>query len=185
METRIYLVRHAESDHAVTDESARPLTPRGMEDRLLACRYLRDKGIEAVWSSPYLRAVQTVEPLARELGLTIEKDPAFRERDLGDTSGIEGLRKRQWADPDFAAPGGESLRQVRERFSSAVDSILMKHQSAVAIGSHGMAICAVQSHYDPSFGYEDYLAVSETMPRVVCMLFRDKKFVEMEEIKLR
>ena len=40
---------------------------------------LRFAGIERIISSPYLRCVQTVEPLAEELGLKVEENQALAE----------------------------------------------------------------------------------------------------------
>ena len=42
----------------------RPLTIKGKEDSKLVTDYLRDKDIEIVLSSPYLRAIETVKDFA-------------------------------------------------------------------------------------------------------------------------
>ena len=66
--TRIYFIRHAESDNAVRDGRIRPLTEKGLADRRLVTKYLQDKKIDAVLSSPFKRAVDTVADFA-ETGL--------------------------------------------------------------------------------------------------------------------
>lgn len=186
MKNIIYLVRHAQSDNSIKDETSRPLTEKGLRDRHSACGYLADKEIAAIYSSPYFRAADTVRPLAESLGLSIETMDCFKERQRGDASGIEDFAERQWDDPDFAAPGGESRRQVGERFASGISDILKKHKGeSVVIASHGMAISSVQSYYDPSFDYEDFLKVRDVMPRVVRLSFDEGGLLGMEEIILQ
>jgi 2,3-bisphosphoglycerate-dependent phosphoglycerate mutase len=41
---------------------------------------LQDRGIALIVSSPYTRAVQTVQPLADRLGISIQVDAELRER---------------------------------------------------------------------------------------------------------
>jgi 8-oxo-dGTP diphosphatase len=71
----IYVVRHAKAGSRASwhgDDRARPLTPAGQaQARHLVERFV---GIDVpkVISSPYVRCVQTVEPLAEKLGLPVE-----------------------------------------------------------------------------------------------------------------
>jgi 8-oxo-dGTP diphosphatase len=78
----IHLVRHAKagsrSDWAQPDE-LRPLTPAGMVQAAAICALLRDRPVKRVLSSPYVRCVQTVEPLADALGLELEHHHALGE----------------------------------------------------------------------------------------------------------
>src|SRR4051794_4979085 len=72
----ILLVRHGvamrrrdwkKADHL------RPLTAKGEQQARGLIDVLADYDIQRIYSSPYLRCVQTVEPLAEKLGLTIEQ----------------------------------------------------------------------------------------------------------------
>ena len=69
----LYLVRHAEAAPGNPDE-LRPLTPRGRRDaQALGARLRREAGhVDAVLSSPLLRARQTGEAIARATGLELE-----------------------------------------------------------------------------------------------------------------
>ena len=72
---RLYLVRHAEAAPGVPDE-LRPLTRAGRaQARELATR-LAGEGVDAVLTSPLLRARETGAPIAREAGLA----PVIDER---------------------------------------------------------------------------------------------------------
>lgn len=84
-----YVVRHGKAgDRAAWtgDDRRRPLSKKGMEqaDRLVSV--LAPFPISAVFSSPFLRCVQTVEPLARARKLDIKQSPSLEEG-----SGLEGL----------------------------------------------------------------------------------------------
>lgn len=97
----------------------------------------------AVVSSPYLRAVQTVEPTALKLGVQVATDLALREWDSGlePRADFAEHYARSWADTGFARPGGESLAQLAGRAVRALRAIAAEFTgSAVVVGSHGTFI---------------------------------------------
>lgn len=105
MGMELYLVRHAEAVYEPNDEVGRGLTPAGRRDAAWLVELFSDKSIDAVVSSPYARAIETVEGIARHAGcpLTIEED--FRERRLaGPEPGgrhlddFEQVIERLWAE---------------------------------------------------------------------------------------
>lgn len=80
----LYLVRHAKAgDRRRWDgpgpDRDRPLSPKGRAQAEGLASLLAGRGIERVLSSPHARCVQTVEPLAAVLGLTVEEDDALEE----------------------------------------------------------------------------------------------------------
>jgi len=82
----VYLVRHAKAgDRTKWDgpDELRPLsTPGKRQATDIAKRVITDAGkhaISAVVSSPYLRCVQTVEPLGQRLGLHVETAEVLAE----------------------------------------------------------------------------------------------------------
>ena len=64
--TTVYLIRHAEADNSNRDGRIRPLTEKGLTDRQLVTEFLRNKNINAVLSSPFKRAVDTVADFAEK-----------------------------------------------------------------------------------------------------------------------
>ncbi len=66
--SRFYVIRHAWADW--TPDEMRPLSAEGRADARRIADLLIDSGIEAVYSSPYRRARQTVEPLSHRLRLS-------------------------------------------------------------------------------------------------------------------
>ena len=80
MNNTYYFIRHAHSNYT-PDEINRPLSDKGLES-LEKLDFLADKPITAIYSSPYQRAIQTVEPLAQSLKLAIQTDKRLIERKL-------------------------------------------------------------------------------------------------------
>ena len=78
MNNTYYFIRHAHSNYT-PDEINRPLSDKGQES-LAQLDFLADKPITAIYSSPYRRATQTVEPLAQSLKLAIQTDKRLIER---------------------------------------------------------------------------------------------------------
>jgi phosphohistidine phosphatase SixA len=76
------LVRHASAGDRADwdgDDRLRPLDPRGRRQAAELVELLQPFEVNRVVSSPYLRCVETVEPLAAALGLRIERDERLAE----------------------------------------------------------------------------------------------------------
>jgi phosphohistidine phosphatase SixA len=76
------LVRHASAGdrHAWTgDDRLRPLDARGRRQATELVELLRGLELRRVVSSPYVRCVETMEPLAAALGLRVEGDERLAE----------------------------------------------------------------------------------------------------------
>jgi 2,3-bisphosphoglycerate-dependent phosphoglycerate mutase len=141
MNAELLLVRHAQSvipSPGGPDDHHRALTPAGVEQAERLVAELERVRPRSIASSPYLRAVQTVEPLGRALGLPVETSYALREWDSGldPTPDYARHYAASWADPAFARPGGESLDQLTERATAALTALARPH-GTVVVGSHG------------------------------------------------
>lgn len=69
----VYLVRHAEK---CTEPSDNPgLTPEGKQRAIELARVLQDIPVDAIYSTPLERTLDTVRPLALEKGLDIRETP--------------------------------------------------------------------------------------------------------------
>ncbi len=90
--THLYLVRHAKAGERrlwTGDDIDRPLSKKGCKQAELLARRLAKSDPELLISSPYVRCVQTLEPLAKRLDLTVrieqrlcEDEPAAPVLDL-------------------------------------------------------------------------------------------------------
>jgi phosphohistidine phosphatase len=74
---RVYLVRHAKAEKdAPGGDPARRLTPEGRQAFTALAAALRDRlRLARVVTSPYARARETAELLARGTGIGVEEDP--------------------------------------------------------------------------------------------------------------
>jgi len=80
--TQLHLVRHAKAKNRVewTDpDELRPLTKRGRREAAALAERIRADAPARLVSSPFVRCVQTFEPLARALDLSIETTELLAE----------------------------------------------------------------------------------------------------------
>ena len=81
---KLYLVRHAKAGERRLwdgDDLERPLSPKGWKQAELLGSRLATLDISSLYSSPYMRCVQTLEPLALWLDRTIEIDTRLSEEE--------------------------------------------------------------------------------------------------------
>lgn len=186
MITEIYLVRHCHSEYSSPeDEETRGLSERGHKDAMTVGELLSHAGVQVVCSSPYTRAVQSVEGIAKLIGVSIELDERFRERDfagLGYAVGDRlGAMVRGFSEPDFAFPGGESNRDVELRGIGAMHQVLRKYSGKkVAIGIHGGIMTLIMRHYDSRFD-ADFLR-HLPKPDIYRLTFEHDRYIRTQKI---
>jgi probable phosphomutase (TIGR03848 family) len=151
--------------HAVTEQTGkrlygrRPgvhLSARGRDQSDAVARRLAGLPIAAVYSSPLERCMETAEPIADTLGLSVRTESGLLETDMGSWTGktfAQVRRARLWARilavPSAARfPDGESLAEVQARAVAAVEAIGRRHPSRPAVVvSHGDPIRLALAHY--------------------------------------
>ena len=159
----IYLVRHGATEwnthKRAQGQADIPLTDKGRLQALDVAKQLCNFEIKAVYSSDLQRAVHTAQPVANVLGLEVITDPAFREIDQGEWTGLpvdEIARKwpELWGSARHynARPGGEAPQEVRKRALEGLKRALEAHpQGEIVVVSHGGTIrwiCAEALGYD-------------------------------------
>jgi 2,3-bisphosphoglycerate-dependent phosphoglycerate mutase len=170
----VLLIRHAESvapGISGFDEYTRPLTPKGFRDALQLCDALALTRVDAAYSSPYLRARQTIEPIAEARGIAIETVDDLRERLLSpvDLPEWRARLKRSWEDFDYAPPGGETSRVAQARVVRVLDTIASRHATGtVIIASHGNLIALALNAFMPNVDYEFWESIP--MPAVFTLI---------------
>jgi probable phosphoglycerate mutase len=151
---RLVLVRHAESeDNVGTSLSAAVpglgLTDRGRDQAKALAEALTHDAVAHVYASPLRRARETAEVLAGALGVGVTVVDDLREFSLGQHEGADratalapvGEMYLGWlleGSLDRRLDGGESGREVVDRFAAAVGEIADLHRGqTVAVVSHG------------------------------------------------
>lgn len=184
MRTCIYMVRHGESLKSYGTERARGLTDKGREDSLRIAELLREEGIGKIVSSPYRRAMETVEPLASCLNLAIEPIEGLKEmifspdgQPMADKA-LLPLVKKLFQDPAMTYGCGESLEACRRRGMAVLQDLLRVYAGGkVVVGTHGMLMTLLLGSYDRRCNLDFLLTMSK--PDVYRMEFAGEHFADM------
>ncbi|MBY3619460.1 histidine phosphatase family protein [Acinetobacter sp. CUI P1] len=186
MATFIYMVRHGESPKLPGGtERTRGLTAKGEADARKITEKLRHEGIQAFYSSPYLRAIHTIAGLAQEVGAEIQGVEDLREIHFSDGNKIMPdqelypLLATMFADPHFVPVGGESIHACQKRSVSVLQEILNKHSGQkIAIGTHGAVMTLMMNYFDANYDL-DFL-LQTTKPDIYKMEFEGETLVGVE-----
>lgn len=117
---------------------------------------LRRWKIDAIYSSPLERALETAAPAARRLGVNVMKSEALSEVDFGEWSGktLDELDQLpQWRiyntfRSSTRAPGGELATEVQTRMVEQLTRYSRQHpDQIVAVVSHADSIRLTLAHF--------------------------------------
>jgi len=139
--TNIYLVRHGQTawnkEEIFRGRSDVPLNDTGLREAELAGEFFRGLEIDAVYSSPLLRALETARKIASVLHLDVNPLPGIIDMSFGIWEGQpleevkrnDGERYRIWRDEPhvLVLPKGESLDEVRARSMAALEEVIRSH----------------------------------------------------------
>jgi broad specificity phosphatase PhoE len=149
-------MRHAESTANVArilpDDSMSPpkLTEKGIMQARRTGQFLKDADIDALYSSPMLRAVDTAKYVAESIKLQYKVDERLKELGLGKLAGINYLQiskeDPKWYEEMFfpySKYGLEKFSHAMERMLSFIDDIYDEGCKKVVVVSHLEPIRAV------------------------------------------
>jgi alpha-ribazole phosphatase len=161
-DTELILVRHGETEwnsgHRVQGHTDTPLSERGRAQAARLGPRLAREPIRAFYASDLRRAVETAEPAAALMGLSIECSAAFREANYGSWEGltVDEIAARYpeeyalWRSDSarHRPPDGESLEALQERVMTALEELLEQHGGeTLCVVAHGgsvrAAVCGV------------------------------------------
>ncbi|WP_435197274.1 histidine phosphatase family protein [Natronomonas sp. EA1] len=186
-ETTVYFVRHAHSPWVPDAEAERGLSEEGKADAERVADILPDD-IDAAISSPYARAVETLEPFTNRTDTDLHIEEGFRERLLspdpvesfGET--FDSAVERVWSDWEFAWAGGESNLDAQARGVDALERALARHEGeTIAVGTHGNLLTLTLNYYDPAFDY-DFWRDELGMPDVYRATFAGGELTATERV---
>ena len=182
MITNLYFVRHAHSTYT-PNELERPLSERGKEDARWITELLKEEGIDHVISSPYKRAIQTVEGIARFLDLPIELMEDYKERVLSEqpVENFSEAIEMVWDNYSYAFEGGESNYLAQKRGVEVVYQTLERFEGKnVAIGTHGNIMVLIMNYFDAKYDYNFWRELG--MPDIYKLSFKGKNLIDVERI---
>jgi len=150
--TRILAIRHGETawnvDTRIQGQLDIPLNETGRWQAHRLALATAEEGIDAIYSSDLLRALETAQAVAAGAAREIVTDVGLRERGFGEFEGLtyqeigerwpelsERWRRR---DPSFGPPGGEVLTDFYARSVATVQRLAAAHPGqTIAVVAHG------------------------------------------------
>jgi 2,3-bisphosphoglycerate-dependent phosphoglycerate mutase len=159
MNKTLYIVRHCKATGQQPDA---PLTAEGVLQAEQLADRLAGLPIERIVSSPFLRATQSIAPLARRLGLPIATDDRLQERVLSgaDLSDWLAALRSTFEDLDLRFDGGESSRAAMQRAAAVVGQAMRDPADVVLLVTHGNLMALLLKLFDPQIGFEDWQRLS-------------------------
>ncbi len=176
METVVYLIRHSEVTPRVNTKNIsmhdnkqiyneKAFLSVSGEKRAEKLSKLKElQNIDAVYSSNYVRCLETAKYIALENNTIINIDDRLNERRIGDMGDMKAVdfERLQRKDFDFKLSGGESLNQTKKRIVDAMKNILMfETGNRVAVVSHSTALTTLLTAWcDIGYNVDDNIILS-------------------------
>lgn len=210
METVVYLIRHSEvtakgnmkfisaNDSAQVQNEKAFLSVSGEKKAEELSKHPELQNIDAVYSSNYVRALETAKYVALENNTIVNVDDRLNERKIGQMGDMEWkeFHRLQMKDFDFKLSGGESLNQTKKRIIEAMKNILMfETGNRVAVIGHSTAFtcllsawCEIGHNYDDqiilSYGDETVVDGRYSAPMVFKVVFDGMNVVSVEYLNI-
>jgi broad specificity phosphatase PhoE len=117
-----------------------PLSELGREQSRALAEAVADEDLEALWTSPLIRARETAEIVGERLGLPVVIDADLREKNWGSW---EGLTSDERLNVEYE---GETTEDHRARILGAVGRIVERHPAQrVVVVTHGGSLRRIQA----------------------------------------
>jgi broad specificity phosphatase PhoE len=160
----IYWVRHGENWANITRELSTRLvdynlTPRGVLQAEQTAAFFRGQPVDAVFSSPLKRALETAAPIAAALGLPVQIVEDFRELNVGSLEDklpgraawkLHDDLLHAWLDDtarDTALPGGEDYHTMLGRLVKGL-RLAARCERSVVVAHGGLLYAALPGLVD-------------------------------------
>lgn len=178
-----YIIRHAHKEKGNSynprlRHQDEPINQQGQEEARKLWAYLCDKQISAIYVSGYQRTAQTIEYVARQLGITPVIDERLNEIDNGllDNMSEQEVQERYpdfWnvyraRTADFRFPGGETGEEACRRIVGFLEEKRQAHgMENIVIVSHEGLIRQLMCHivnipvYKRGNFYVDFCGITE------------------------
>ena len=165
--TCFYLIRHADSPWSPDEQ--RPLSTRGLAQAAAVADVMTSgaASYDAIYSSTYRRAYETVFPLAQRLTLNIRMTNELCERRLAGApvDNFLGAVAATWRDPTKALTGGESNADAQRRGVALIDRLRRRYpDGSLVLSTHGNLLALVLQHFDPTVDFDFWQGL--TMPDI-------------------
>jgi len=153
----IYLVRHCSASGQHKDS---PLTVEGMRQAQLLSIFFSDRNspIDKIYSSPYLRAIDSIKTYSQQTGIDIEIDERLQERVLSNEPIDDWLEvlEQSFTDHNYKLSGGESAHEALQRVNELLESIYHSAFTNIIVVTHGNLLALILNQFDDNFGFNKW-----------------------------
>jgi 2,3-bisphosphoglycerate-dependent phosphoglycerate mutase len=136
-----------------------------------------EEQIDVLVSSPYRRAIETIQHLAEALNKNVIIEEDLRERKLSDTAfdlyQLYEAKRKVLEEPSFSFPGGESTLEVQKRAIPIITRLLQEYRGKnIAVATHGDIMTVMMNYYDKKYDYHFW--ENTTRPDIYRLQFDEK-----------
>ncbi|WP_283152998.1 histidine phosphatase family protein [Guptibacillus hwajinpoensis] len=181
MKKKIYLVRHC---LASGQKSTASLTAEGRDQATQLAQSLGHIPFDKLYSSPYRRALQSIEPLALQLDKPITIDDRLEERKLSAVpieNWIEEL-EQTFVDLSYTIEGGESSQQAISRSIAVLNDALLYTKEYCLVMTHGNLLTLILHHFNTDYQFNTWKKLRN--PDVFCLTFHNNTIESIQNVKL-
>ena len=176
----LYLIRHGKAAMEGSDRE-RVLDSDGIIQANSICKKIKiqfqDQKIRII-SSPFKRAMQTIEKLSQDMSASIEKSQSLEEINIGKDQNLSKhqIIEKMWSDKNFKVQNGLSQSEHVDKIKDELNQILedfYKNDYNLILISHGNSIGIILKYFlDTNFTFNDWKKIS--MPDMYCLSFDEK-----------
>lgn len=156
---KIYVIRHCE---AVGQSPNAHLTDKGYKQALDLSSFFTPIKVDRMIASPYTRAIDSIQPLAKQLNLHVESDRRLKERILSTENLSDWLGKLEntFEDPELKFEGGKSSSEALKRIVEVVEEVFSENNECTIIVTHGNLMSLLFNYYDKNFGFDNWKSLN-------------------------
>jgi len=179
----LYLIRHGKASMEGSDRE-RVLDNDGNTQAISLCKKIK-KQFEnqkiRIISSPFKRAMQTIEKLSFDMSINIEQSDALEEIKIGKDENLSKhqIIEKMWSDQNFKVKNGSSQSEHVKMIKQNIEKILKEfyqNDYNLILVSHGNSIGIILKYFlNTNFTFNDWKKIS--MPDMYCLEFDENNKV--------
>ena len=179
----LYLIRHGKASMEGSDRE-RILDNDGKIQATSLCKKIKkqfqNQKIRII-SSPFKRAMQTIEKLSLDMSINIEQSNALEEIRIGKDENLSKhqIIEKMWSDENFKVKNGSSqsehVKMIKQNIEKILNDFYENNYNLILV-SHGNSIGIILKYFlNTSFTFNDWKKIS--MPDMYCLEFDNKNEV--------
>jgi 2,3-bisphosphoglycerate-dependent phosphoglycerate mutase len=155
MGKKVYIIRHCEAEGQPSES---PLTKNGFKQAMEISEFFSQIQVGRIISSPFLRAIQSIQPLANKLNIEIEIHSQLSERTLSTNNLLDWFEKirQTFEDMELKFEGGESSQEAMDRIVKVVEEVFESKTENTIIVTHGNLMSLLLRYYHEEFGFNEW-----------------------------